>query len=350
MIRVVIVDDSASTRELLRHIISHAPDMEVVGDAGDGRAGIELVQRLRPDVVTMDINMPHMDGFDATRTIMETSPVPIVVVTSSSSPDEVSTSFRALEAGALTVIPKPYGPSHHTHSTDSSHLLETLRLMSEVPVVRRRRHLTAVPVEALPHPTRNKAVFIGASTGGPPVLQTIFRALQKPFPMPVLVVQHIAEGFLPGLVDWLATTCGMPVRIAVNGEVPSPGTVCFAPDNLRITVNADRQIELLPPDSQLIVPSVNDLFASAAEAYGPDAIGVLLTGMGKDGASALGRIRSRGGLTMAQDRESSIVFGMPGEAVRLNAAEVVGPPATIAARLNKVAAGLLQEVGVKYDG
>lgn len=347
MVRVLIVDDSASVRELLRHIISSAYDLEVVGAVPDGKAALEAVNRLRPDVVTMDINMPHMDGFEATRSIMENAPVPIVVVTASTNPNEVTVSFRALEAGALTVIAKPFGPGHHSYETDAKHLVETVRLMAEVPVVRRRRPPSVMSPEQRSHGgERHRAVFIGASTGGPPVLQNILHSLHKPFPLPILVVQHIAEGFLPGLVDWLATTCAMPVRIAVQGEVPAAGTVCFAPDNARMVVREDRSISLLPPDGKVITPSVSDLFASAARVYGMDAIGVLLTGMGKDGAAELRQMRMQGGFTLAQDRESSIVYGMPGEAARLDAAEVIGTPATIASRLNQVASTL----GVQREG
>lgn len=347
MIRVLVVDDSASVRALLTHIFQGASDMEVVGTANDGKAAVQAVEKLRPDVVTMDINMPVMDGFEATRTIMENTPVPIVVVTSSTNPDEVTTSFKALEAGALTVIAKPFGPGHEGHAHDVAHLLETVRLMAEVPVVRRRRPQTVNPIEAPRYSSRQRAIFIGASTGGPPVLQTILQSLEKPFPLPIMVVQHIAEGFLPGLVDWLAATCAMPVTIARHAEAPQPGHAYFAPDNLRMRVEADRSMALLPSEGNVITPSVHDLFESAALNYGADGIGVLLTGMGKDGAAALARMRSAGAFTMAQDQESSIVYGMPGEAARLNAAEMIGPPAAIAARLNQLAANAGSMRGIR---
>jgi two-component system chemotaxis response regulator CheB len=340
-IRVLIVEDSPVIRELLSHILSADPQLEVVGLAGDGVEAMELLARVKPDVVTVDMSMPRMSGFEVTRRLMETRPLPIVIISASWDPDEVATTFSAVEAGAVAVVAKPHGLRHADYAASASRLVQTVKAMSEVKVVGRwsRRSLPAAqPALAVPPPragTRQsyvRLVAIGASTGGPLVLQTILAKLPRDFAAPVLIVQHIAAGFLPGLADWLSTTTGFQIRIAAQGDALLPGRAYLAPDGSHMGIQGGRILLSSDEPDEGLRPSVAHMFNSAA-AYGSAAAGVLLTGMGRDGARELGMMRQKGAMTIAQDEESCVVFGMPGEAVQLGAAEYVLNPERIAALL-----------------
>ncbi len=340
-IRVLVVEDSLSARELLVHLINSDPKLQVVGVAADGEQAVRAAQRLKPDVITMDIHMPKMNGYAATRTIMETSPTRILMVTADLSPNEGPATFRSLEAGALTVVAKPNGPGHPNYQASAGELLRTLKLMAEVPVVKRwKRQETAAPAVSVPSCKVSakadiRLVAIGTSTGGPLVLQTILSRLARDFAVPVLIVQHISEGFTAGLIEWLGRGTGCRVCIAEHGEIALPGTAYFAPDNRHMMVRKNGVIVLDEgaPEHGLR-PSVSCLFRSVAAAYGPHAAGVLLTGMGRDGAYELKLMQQAGAVTIAQDQETAIVYGMPGAAVKLDAATYVLPPEDIAATLN----------------
>lgn len=350
MIKILVVEDSPVVREFLIHILSADPDMRVVGTARDGEEALEAVRRHRPDVITMDIHMPKMDGLEATRRIMETDPTPIVIVSGSSDPREVATTFDAMEAGALAVLCRPAGIGHPLHEATAGELLQTVRLMSEVKVVRRwsqARRGAMTPGKLTPLPPLKMAltgesaqariVAIGASTGGPPALQTILAALPKDFPLPVLIVQHIAVGFVRGFIEWLAQSATLPVHLASHGELVLPGHVYVAPDECQMKVVRGGKIALTTdqPENGLR-PSVSYLFRSVAEVYGGDAVAVLLTGMGRDGAEELRLLKDKGAVTFAQDKDSSIVHGMPGEAIKLGAATFVLPPHKIAEMLTNL--------------
>ena len=284
----------------------------------------------------MDINMPGMNGHEATRAIMGTNPLPIVIVSASYDRSDVEKSFRAMEAGAVAILEKPAGSGHPDFEYTSRELLKTVKLMSEVRVVRRWTHgrLKEARVEADAALKRPKLVAIGASTGGPPVIQTILSGLSPGFQVPVMIVQHISKGFIDGMTEWLSNETGLPIGIASDGETLKPGRIYFAPDAYHMGVVRGGRVSLskAPPENG-IRPSVAHLFRSAIAAYGSDAVGILLTGMGKDGAMELKQMRDRGALTIAQDKESSVIYGMPGEAVRLDGATLVLPPERIAARL-----------------
>ncbi len=339
MIKVLVVEDSPVVREFLVHVLSADPDILVVGTAHDGEQAREAVRRLAPDVVTMDIHMPRLDGIEATRRIMESHPVPIVIVSGSSDPSEVATTFRAMAAGALAVLPRPAGIGHPEHEATVRELVRTVKLMAEVRVVRRwpraRQDALPVPPPAVgPAPARLRAVAIGASTGGPPVLQAMLAALPGDFPAPILIVQHMAAGFIQGFVDWLAQSSKMCVHLASQGETLLPGHVYVAPDGVQMKVGrGDRIVLASDPPDQGLRPSVAALFRSLAAVYGGEAAACLLTGMGRDGAAELKLLRDQGAITFAQDQESSVVHGMPGAAIRLDAASFVLPPEKIAAAL-----------------
>lgn len=348
-IKVLVAEDSGVARMLLVQLLQSDTRIEVIGTVRDGEAALQFVRRVKPDVILMDIHMPRMDGFEATRLIMEIDPLPIVVCSAISNVRDTAIAFRALEAGAIACIEKPLAQGDPHFAVKVAHLLETVKLMSEVKVVRRRarpdaRAPEAAPVLAAGKPTAQSAgvvprlVGIGASTGGPPVLQTILGGLPRSFPMPVLVVQHISPGFLAGMVDWLAETTGMQVRIASYGAVPLPGHVYLAPDDFHMGVGAGGRIVLSrePPENH-VRPAVSFLFRTLAEHYGPEAVGVLLTGMGRDGAQELKAMNDRGAATIAQDHGSSVVHGMPGAAIALNAASQILPAERIAAALISLA-------------
>jgi two-component system, chemotaxis family, protein-glutamate methylesterase/glutaminase len=339
LIKVLVVEDSAVVRELLSHILSSDPEIQVVATAADGDEAIEAVERTRPDAITMDIHMPRMDGFDATRRIMETRPTPIVIVSGAADIAEQTMAFRAMQAGALAALPRPAGIGHPNHQRTAAELVQTVKLMSEVKLVRRwARQQQPKPVSVAPPlipPAADVAVIaIGASTGGPQALQTIVSQLPAGFQIPILVVQHIANGFAQGFADWLGQSANLPVRIARHQETMQPGHIYVAADGYHLKVG-NRGHLLLTQDQMEngLRPSVACLFRSVAAVYHANAAGVLLTGMGKDGAHELKLMKDQGALTIAQDRESSVIHGMPGEAIRLNGATYVLPPDKIASLL-----------------
>lgn len=345
-IKVLVADDSQVTRMLLVHLLNADPHIQVVGTVNDGQAALDFLQNAnaRPDVVLMDIHMPHMDGFEATRLIMETVPLPIVICTATSDPQELAVAFRSMEAGALACVEKPVASTDADFERRASNLLQTIRLMSEVKVVRRwpRPRATAAnhTLSADARAARTRApnaisvIGIGASTGGPPVLQTILSGLPKDFPIPLLIVQHIAPGFLPGMVEWLNQTTGLRIHIAAHGATPLPGHAYIAPDDFHMGISAGGRIALARDGQENgLRPAVSYLFRSLAQTCGAGAAGVLLTGMGKDGAAELKLMRDAGAFTIAQDRDSSVVHGMPGEAIELGAACAVLPADRIAATL-----------------
>jgi two-component system chemotaxis response regulator CheB len=345
VIKVLIVDDSVSMRLFLEGIFGADPDIEVVGAAGTGEEAITAVRRLRPDVVTMDIEMPGMNGLEATRRIMESHPTPIVILSGNLDPAEIRTSFQAMEAGALTALPKPRGVGHPDHEEDVGALVQKVKLMAEVKVVKRwPRHRRAATAAPLPEaicaraPGELQAVAIGASTGGPVVIQTVLAELNGNFPAPVLVVQHMAAGFIRGFAEWLALSSRLPVHIAAQGEQALAGHVYIAPDNSHMLVEAGGRIRLsdAPPENGLR-PAVALLFRSVAAVYGRNAAGVLLTGMGRDGVDDLLLMKGKGAVTIVQDKASSVIYGMPAEAVKLGAADHVLPPTGIAVMLNRLA-------------
>ncbi|MEE3622668.1 chemotaxis-specific protein-glutamate methyltransferase CheB [Nitrospirillum sp. BR 11752] len=342
MIRVVVAEDSPTLREYLVSILSAEPDIEVVATAIDGLQAVEAVARHRPDVVTMDIHMPRLGGLAATRRIMEETPCPIVVVSSTMS-DQVAATFRALDAGAVAFVHRPVGVGHPRQAIEAAELAQTVRLMAEVKVVRRWANpaklprppvARPMPEASLPGGVRPAVIAIGASTGGPVALQAILAGLPADFPIPLMAVQHISPGFVGGFAEWLAGGSALPVQVAKAGEVPRPGHFYLAPDNAHMGLGADGAITLDhgPPENSAR-PAVSHFFRSVARVHGGRAVGVLLSGMGVDGAVELREMRDAGAVTFAQDKESSIVHGMPGAAIALGGATAVLKPSDIATRL-----------------
>jgi two-component system chemotaxis response regulator CheB len=316
------------------------PAIEVVGITSDGADALALVLEKRPDVITMDIHMPKMDGFQATRIIMEKAPTPIVIVSASIGAMEVASTFRALEAGALAVVLRPQGIGHPEYEFSKRELIRTVKMMSEIKVVQRLSHLTKPRMAAPPRvpvmmeSSEIQLVAIGASTGGPQALHKILSLLTPDLDVPVLIVQHIATGFVEGFVTWLAGASSFPLHIASHGEVPLRGHGYVAPDGFHLGITGGPRIVLSnhAPEKGLR-PSVAYLFRTVAQVLGSRAVGVLLTGMGKDGAEELKLMKDAGATTIAQDQASSVVHGMPGEAIKLGAATYILPPEGIATML-----------------
>jgi two-component system chemotaxis response regulator CheB len=343
MIKVLIVDDSQMMQETLRFILSADPVFHIVGYAVNGEEAIEMNTRYKPDVITMDWQMPKLNGHMATQKIMSTNPTPIVVVTGSLAANDVTISFSLMEAGALAIVKKPHGISHPLYKKETQELIQTLKLMSEVKLVKRTisakdlKFNAAKQVNKIGRDTGPSFIAIGASTGGPIALQKLLSNLQNNFPVPILIVQHISKGFVNGFIEWLMNTTNIPIHLAYHGEIALPGHVYVAPDDHHMGIAKGLKITLNNSEKENnLRPSVSYLFRSCAENYGSSAIGVLLSGMGRDGADELKLMRDHGSITFVQDEKSSIVFGMPGEAVKLGAATEVLPPKEIAIALNNL--------------
>ncbi|PYV43807.1 MAG: chemotaxis response regulator protein-glutamate methylesterase [Acidobacteria bacterium] len=339
--KVLVVEDSPAVQEFLIHVLSSDPEIQVIGSARDGEEALEAVKRQRPDIVTMDIHMPKMNGLEATRRIMETVPTPIVIVSGTSKIHGVEPTFHAIEAGALAFVQRPKGLGHPAYEATAKDFVETVKLMSEVKVVRRWARLRSDKAPAVPSlqtsdplPAEIRLVAIGASTGGPLVIQTILSRLPKNFSVPIVIVQHMSPGFIEGFAEWLGHSSGFPVRVAAHGEALLPGHAYIAPDGFQMSVERNARIGLRKDELENgLCPSVSYLFRSVAKIYEQKAIGVLLTGMGKDGAAELKLMKEQGAITLVQDKESSVVHGMPGEAILLEASTYVFPPEGIATAL-----------------
>ncbi|MEI6563028.1 MAG: chemotaxis-specific protein-glutamate methyltransferase CheB [bacterium] len=333
-VSVLIVDDSPIQQKLFTYLCKTDPGLLVIGVAGDGLQALAFIANRRPDVILMDIMMPVMDGYEATRRIMETDPIPIIICSSSTQPGEIDKTFMALDVGAVAFVKKPVGPGHPQFQAEMAILMRTLKEMAGIKLVKRLRRKPSAGGRALtPAGSRQGSrrpvglVAMGASTGGPVAVQSILKNLPKEFPVPILIVQHISSGFVQGLTEWLGSSTGFPVNVAGSGMTILPGHVYLAPDDFHMGIKADDTILLsLEPEENGLRPAVSFLFRSVIGVYGASAVGVLLTGMGNDGAEELKCMKDKGALTIVQDEESSVIHGMPGVAIRLGAATHVLPP------------------------
>lgn len=379
-LRVLIVDDSSLVRRVLRELLESDQQITVVGEAANGREALMRVAELRPDIITMDVRMPVMDGLETTEQLMAYTPTPILAITALYSRDDVDISFKMLGAGALDVMGKPDLSKPAELNRARQELIRRVKLLSRVRVVthlrgRRRGEPTAesppwqmagqarragtpraglspglLPPRATREPPRAPpshdfralpphdphdaiacgfpVVVIGASTGGPRVVQQILKGLPRPSGAAVLVVQHIAEGFSAGMVEWLDQTCPLPVRLATQGMPVEPDTVLVAPDGFHLFVRG-RGVIHLSDQPAVQRPSVDITMQTAAEVFGPRTIGVLLTGMGRDGALGMQAIHRAGGLTIAQNEATCSIYGMPRAAIELQVVDLVLPPEDI---------------------
>ena len=362
MYKVLIVDDSDVARQLLMSIFALSDDFTVIGVACDGREGFDKACRLKPDLITMDLHMPVMDGYESVERIMSEVPAPIMVITSYK---EAETAFRCIALGALEVIDKPglYDLEDDSFVED---FLDRARLLATTRVIRRiaspgmrdvkgslhdlesfpekpySQNIHVYPGHDIPVPERlsddraEHLLAIASSTGGPQALCEILKRLPETFPAAVLIVQHLSAGFEEGFASWLGSHSTLPVAVAGDGDPLLPGQVLIAPPGKHIVVSSSRNVEYFdsPPVASHI-PSARFLFESAAEVYGSECTGVILTGMGADGSKEIGLVKSAGGLTIAQDEATSVIFGMPGVASRLGTINEVLPLGRIADRIVK---------------
>lgn len=417
-IRVVVVDDSALMRQMITSMLERDPAIQIVGVARNGREAIDVVQELRPDVVTMDVRMPIMDGLETTEHLMAYCPTPILVLTALSVSQDVDITFKMLGAGALEVIEKPRSNDPQEFERTGYELIRRIKVLSRVrvvthlrgrrkniseagvgqggellpstdaqrhlpaqvgdPVKRRRggtgmlgqanRAKTSATQEPAPR-TRTRGtdlgemashaqlaplgsfplVVIGASTGGPRIVYQLLSELPRDFAAAVVVIQHIAEGFSSGMAEWLASASSLPISLAFEGQLLQPGEVLLTPDRRDILITSIGAVHL--SDNPLLIqrPSIDITMQAAADVFGPLAIGVLLTGMGRDGAYGMLTIQKAGGYTIAQDEASSTIFGMPRAAIELGAAQEVLPPAQIAPRLVALVQQLKKAQAKKKD-
>lgn len=341
MIKVMLVDDSSLTLTILKRILAETSDIVVVGTASNGRDALGQLPKLQPDVICTDLKMPVMDGLDFTKAVMSEFPRPILVVSSAVQSSDSGNIFNLLQAGALDIVAKaPYGLNHEA-DLNALELVNKIRVLSGVHVISRKKSASPTPPPAQSiqfQPGSNaqpRIIGIGASTGGPQALHQILSELPANFPVPIVCVQHISAGFSIGLVNWLNYKCKLTVRLAETGQKPKPGCVYFAPDNVHLEFTPEKNLictSTSPYGGHR--PSISVTLQSLALNYRSQAIGVLLTGMGRDGVDGLQSIKQAGGITIAQDEESSVVFGMPKVAIEEQAAGRVLP-------LNRIAETLI---------
>jgi two-component system chemotaxis response regulator CheB len=334
----MLVEDSPTVRTLLCHIIDRDPRLKLAAVCVTAEEALESIEQVAPDVVSMDIRLPAMDGLEATRRIMSDHPTPIVVIADSVHDATLDIAMNALKAGALSVVEKPSGPGAASYADIADRIATQLYIMSQVSVVRRRvsspRRYAAEPGGS--QSARVKATLVGlaASTGGPPALAAVLGGLPQTFPAPILVVQHMGGPFMEGFASWLDGQTRLKVKLAENNTIPLAGTVYVAPGDRHLVLGPGGVMRLTsepPVASQR--PAANFLFQSLARVAGPKAVGVLLTGMGEDGARGLLEMREAGAFTIAEDETTAVVYGMPAAAVRLGGASVSLPLDLIAARL-----------------
>jgi two-component system chemotaxis response regulator CheB len=342
-LRVLVVEDSLTVRKRLVDVLAADPEIEVVGEAADGKQGVELCLKLRPDVMTVDMMMPSMSGLAVTEYLMAYCPTPILIVSASLNRGEVYKTFEALAAGAVDVLEKPLGDE--SDASWERRLASTVKLVSRIKVITHPRARLSLWAKSSTTPSpeafsagRSKPslVAIGASTGGPQAILEILRALPADYPLPILFVLHIGQPFGTCFADWLDGQSPLRVAHAVDGEpLPEPGTprVIMAPPDYHLVVRAGRLRLNSDPERHSCRPSIDVLLESLARDGGAGTLGCLLTGMGKDGAAGLLELRRAGGRTIAQDEASSVVYGIPREAAALGAAERVLPLEQIAPAL-----------------
>jgi two-component system chemotaxis response regulator CheB len=348
-VTVVVVDDSSVQRRFARTVVESDPGLLLVGEARNGREAVAMVDKLRPHVVLMDLHLPVMNGIEAIERIMAVRPTPILVYSAFVDGDDRENATAALAAGAVDVMEKPGAAGPAKLDDDAEVLRRRLRLIGRVKVITHPRarlggagatmstrrlaattgRVAAVRSETVAPTTldgltarRVRVLAIGASTGGPQALATLLGELPADLPSAVVVVQHMADGFIEGLASWLDGMCALPVSVGASGSRLQPGTVTIAPSGLNLIVHKELRVTTeQPPRSQYHVPGIDATFASVAEVAGPDAVGVLLTGMGRDGATGLKRMRDVGGFTIAQDEATCAVYGMPAAAMALGAVD-----------------------------
>ena len=356
-IRVLLVEDSPVALTILKRIFDSTPDIETVGTAHTGLDALALIPKLHPDVVCTDFHMPQMNGLEFISHVMAHYPLPILVISASvQEEDDSNRIFQLLEAGAVDILPKPKAGLDVENTLLKQSLIDKVKILSGVKVFKKKQPSSIVnqslgkksgqTATLLPTRYNPKIMVVGASTGGPLALQEFLTNLPTDFPLPIICVQHISLGFLQSLIDWLTTSCSLPIQIAQAGERPKSGHVYFPPERQHLKLDRrGKFIHSLDPPVDGHRPSVTTTFISVAEFYGRKTIGVLLTGMGRDGAEGMKEIAHVGGMTIAQDEVTSVVFGMPKEAIALGVVDQILPIQAIAPAVLKLVRSHSTDVG-----
>ena len=350
-IRVLVVEDSLTIRNRMLEVLAADPDIEIVGEASDGKRAIDLCQQLRPDVVTLDMMMPLMNGLEATEFIMAYCPTPILIVSASTNRGDLFKTYDALAAGALDALDKPKG--NEADDAWGKKLIATVKLISRIRVITHPRArigrmgqtpgsppVGTLTAQTQPNSARLRAVAMGVSTGGPGAIIEVLRGLPPGFPLPIFLVMHVGKLFTPAFAEWLDAQSSVRVGYAVDSDPLPPygaGCVLMAPPDKHLLLSQGKLRLTQDAERHSCRPSIDVLFESFAHELGAQGAGCLLTGMGRDGAVGLLAIRRAGGKTIAQDEATSVVFGMPREAILLGAAEQVLPLHQIAPRLGVLA-------------
>lgn len=332
---MLLVEDSPVAMTLLKRMLELSSEIKVVATATNGEEAFKLIPKVNPQIICTDFHMPRMNGLLFTREVMSRFPKPILVISISAHDRFSQNIFDILEAGALDVFPKPRSAVDSNFEPLAHELIKKVKILSGVVPI--RKHSKKVSEKVLDNTEKNflikdfrkervdpKIIAIGASTGGPQALHEILAPVPRNFPVPVVCVQHISEGFLQGLVDWLAANCLLEIKIAENGEKPAPGVVYFPPENRHLEIDSSGLFKASTKtgyDGHR--PSITITFRSVAAHYSSKSVAILLTGMGKDGAEGMLDIWNAGGITIAQDESSSIIFGMPRQAIELGAARCI---------------------------
>lgn len=343
-VKVVVVEDSMVMQRFYKKLLDEDGRFELLAIAANGQQAIDYVAQYKPDVVSMDINMPLMDGVEATRQIMQQHPVPIVIVSSLYHPEEQELAMRVLEVGAVSIMTKPYGPGHPKFESSTRTYLNRLWYMSEIKVIRRKptkaktSDTSIVTKEKIPsanHHAKPAIIVIGASAGGPEGVKTILANISQAMNAPVLIVQHIDPGFAEGYVHWLQTHSAIPVKLASADTIMETGVAYLPPGNHHLLIKNKQTVTISAHEPfQGHRPSVSLLFASAAEVFKDQVLAIILSGMGSDGAQETKQLKNLGAFTIAQDEASCLVFGMPGVANQLGGIIKMMPPIDIAHEIN----------------
>jgi two-component system, chemotaxis family, protein-glutamate methylesterase/glutaminase len=339
-IKVLLIDDSAIVLSILKKILLNSQEIDVIGTASNGKEGIQKVKELNPDVICTDLMMPVMDGLEFTKELMQNIPKPILVISSALEGQNESNVFQLLEAGALEVFPKPKGGSEKDYEIIRPKLESKIRLIHSIPVFKKRasRKLEMdTSVNLVSSRDKSKSIrflVIGSSTGGPNALQKILEKLPDKFPIPVICIQHISDGFIGSMVTWLDQCSKLKVKIMEEEETPVPGTIYFPKDHKHLVINSDGKLkESREVSTNGHTPSINIAFNSFATHFGSTTLGVILTGMGDDGASGLLSIKNRGGRTIGESPETCVVYGMPRVAMEMGAIDYQLPLEKIADKI-----------------
>lgn len=343
-IRLLIVEDSLTYQEYYRQLFSAYPTIQIVSMLSSGEEAMNQISILKPDIIIMDYLLPGMDGLATTKKIMLKYPTSIIIVSAKLHRDNIEDTFSALEAGAMALIEKPDGLDSPRGEQQGKDLVDTIVQIAKAKLFKNRKESETVQKkkdkpesDLFPNHLQKhiKYIMIGSSTGGPDALQRIFAQVKENIPFSILVVQHIAKGFLASFIVWLRKTAKVKIEIAGDQTIPLPGTVYFAPDAYQMGIDKQGKICLKTDESDYPnCPAVSYLFSSFIP-FASDSITILLSGMGQDGVKEMLELKQKGSFTVIQDSESSFIYGMPQEAKKINAHCIESSPEEIAEMLNK---------------